>query len=96
MLTEACFLYAREGGNPDGILRKVHEGFLQIGLSIQSEASTIEHLMKRYRDTPMTLADACVLRLSELHPNSRVLTCDSHFQHYRRFGRSVVPLLAPW
>jgi len=25
-----------------------------------------------------------------------VLTLDKHFKHYRRYGRSVIPLISPW
>jgi len=96
VLTEACFLYSRAGGDPAGIIRKVGAGFLEIGFSVTTEAAAIERLLKRYRDTPMALADACVVRLSELHSSCRVLTCDGDFRYYRRFGRSVIPLLAPW
>jgi hypothetical protein len=44
----------------------------------------------------MSLADACLVRLSEVHKDCRVLTPDKHFKHYRRYGRSVIPLISPW
>lgn len=44
----------------------------------------------------MDLADACVVRLSELLPGRVVWTVDSDFKVYRRNKRAVVPLLAPW
>jgi len=40
--------------------------------------------------------DACLLRLSEVHGAARVWTTDSDFKVYRRLGRQVVPVLAPW
>jgi predicted nucleic acid-binding protein len=44
----------------------------------------------------MDLADACVVRLSELHSDSSVLTVDSEFRDvYRRNGRQVIPALLP-
>jgi hypothetical protein len=42
----------------------------------------------------MDFADACVVRLSELHTGSRVCTTDTDFKVYRRHGRQVIPLLA--
>jgi predicted nucleic acid-binding protein len=96
VLTETCFLYARAGGEPSRILAKVRSGILQMPFAIADEASSIETLMKRYADTPMSLADACLVRLSELNRDSRVFTLDRDFKHYRRFGRSVIPLLSPW
>lgn len=95
VLTEACFLYAREGGEPAALMSKVAKGFLQIPFKMADEAAALEVLMRRYADTPMSLADACLVRLSELHRDSRVFTLDRDFKHYRRYGRSVIPLLSP-
>ena len=54
-----------------------------------------ENLMRRYGDSPMSLADACLVRLSELHSDCQVFTLDAHFRRDRRHGRHVIPLLAP-
>ena len=96
VLTEACFLYARAGGDPAKIIGKVRQGLLDATFTLASEAAAIELLLQRYADTPMSLADACLVRLSEVHKDCRVLTLDKHFKHYRRYGRSVIPLINPW
>ncbi|MBN8247875.1 MAG: PIN domain-containing protein [Verrucomicrobia bacterium] len=96
VLTEACFLYAREGGQPAGVIGNVRSGILRVPFEISDEAAAVETLMARYADAPMSLADACLVRLSELYRDCRVLTLDRHFKRYRRFGRSVIPLLSPW
>ncbi len=96
VLTEAAFLLGRARHEPVQIVRAVRQGTLRPALEIADEAAALEVLMKRYADTPMALADACLVRLSELHKHCRVLTLDRHFKHYRRFGRSVIPLLSPW
>ena len=96
VLTEACFLYAREGGDPSRLLGKVRAGFLRCEIRIGVEAAALESLMARYADTPMSLADACLVRLAELHRDSRVFTIDRDFTRYRRHGRSAIPLLSPW
>jgi uncharacterized protein len=69
---------------------------LKVDFEITNEAAALEVLMKRYADRPMALADACLVRLSELHKDCRVFTLDRHFKQYRRYGRSVIPLLSPW
>jgi hypothetical protein len=43
----------------------------------------------------MSLADACLVRMSEVHTRSRVFTIDSDFHIYRRHGRQAIPDLAP-
>ena len=96
VLTEACFLYAREGGDPGRLLRAVAAGHIRVGLAVEQEAEAISALLEKYADAPMSLADACLGRLSELQRDSRVLTLDRHFARYRRLGRSLIPLLCPW
>ena len=43
----------------------------------------------------MDFADACLVRMTELHERSSVLTTDCHFRIYRRNGRQIIPLRAP-
>jgi len=96
VLSEACFLAQRDGGKPADVLRLLQRGAFQIAFDLETETSALEALMERYADTPMSLADACLVRLSELHRDCRVFTLDSHFSRYRRNARQLIPLLAPW
>jgi predicted nucleic acid-binding protein len=95
VLTEACFLIQRGGGRPADLIRKLAQGSLKIGIDLQDDASGIQSLMQRYADTPMSLADACLVRLTERISDCRLFTLDSDFEHYRRNGRQVIPLLHP-
>jgi predicted nucleic acid-binding protein len=95
VLTEACFLVHRAGGPPADLIRKLAQAVVKIGIDLQDEAPSIESLMRRYIDTPMSLADACLVRLTEILPDCRLFTLDSDFQYYRRNGRQVIPLLRP-
>lgn len=96
VLTEACFLLARTRTSPTRILQAVRRGILKPSFELADEAAALETLMSRYADTPMSLADACLVRLSEIHRDCRIFTLDRDFKHYRRFGRSVIPMLSPW
>ncbi len=95
VLTEACFLIYRAGGKPADLIRKLDQGVLEIGIDLTKEAAAIEGLLKRYDDTPMSLADACIVRISERFADCRVFSLDSNFEHYRRNGRQIIPLLRP-
>jgi predicted nucleic acid-binding protein len=95
VLTESCFLIQRNGGQPAEVLKKVMAGVIAVALELQTKAAALEALMRRYDDTPMSLADACLVRLSELHSDCQVFTLDADFRRYRRHGRQVIPLLAP-
>ena len=96
VLSEACFLTRRNGGEPPDILQMLQRGAFAIAFDLETETASVEVLMRRYSDAPMSLADACLVRLSELHRDCRLLTLDRHFARYRRHGRQVIPLLAPW
>ncbi|HEU5017742.1 MAG TPA: hypothetical protein VFT69_07170, partial [Pseudolabrys sp.] len=52
-------------------------------------------LMRKYSDVPMSFADACLVRMTEMLPNPVVLTTDSDFRIYRRHGRRTVPSILP-
>ena len=95
-MSEACFLVGRDGDQPAAILKAVRKGIIQVAFDLETEAAALESLMERYSDVPMSLADACLVRLSELHRDCRVFTLDSHFSRYRRNARQLIPLLAPW
>jgi predicted nucleic acid-binding protein len=95
VLSEAAHVLRRARGSGSEVVALVHRGVFHIPFALEAEAEAIERLMRRYRTLPMSLADACLVRMSELHPRSRVFTTDSDFTIYRRNGRQVVPLLAP-
>lgn len=95
VLTEACFLIQKSGGKPTELVAWLTRGVLEIGVNVESDAVEIARLMNRYRDTPMSLADACLVRLTERIPDCRLFTLDSDFAHYRRSGRHAIPLLTP-
>lgn len=41
------------------------------------------------------IADACLVRMSELWPEAPVFTLDSDFRLYRRNKRQSLPLICP-
>lgn len=52
-------------------------------------------LMRTYRNVPMSLADACLVRMAELHPDCPVFTLDKDFLLYRRNGRERIETILP-
>ena len=43
----------------------------------------------------MSLADACLVRMTEVLPDPVLLTTDSDFRIYRRNSRQTIPCLSP-
>lgn len=95
VITEALFLLRREPRVADAVLALLEENTLRVAFNLGDHVARVHALMRKYVDTPMSLADACVVRVSELHEYHAVLTLDSDFTIYRRFGREPLPLLSP-
>jgi predicted nucleic acid-binding protein len=95
VLTESCFLLARGGGDSSIVVQLVERGVLSVAQLLEPEAGSIARLMRRYKNVPMSLAHACLVRLIELTNQSTLFTLDSDFEIYRQKGRRLIPLLAP-
>lgn len=95
VLTEAAFLLKREDRETDALFALLERGVIRIALAVQEEQADLRALMHRYRNRPMSLADACLVRLSEIHTTGEVFTLDSDFRIYRRHGNKVIPVLMP-
>lgn len=95
VLSEAGFVIKRLGGEPSSILDLLEKGVIQVRFSLQEQAANIRTLMLRYSEVPMSLADACLVRMAELLDDAAVMTFDQDFRIYRRSGRNVIPLIAP-
>jgi predicted nucleic acid-binding protein len=68
---------------------------VRLPFRLQEEAGAISRLMQRYADVPMSLADACLVRMTEQHDSAVVLTLDPDFAIYRRHRRQVIPTIRP-
>ena len=95
VLSEACFLLNREGTVNAGVIELVVRGSVAIAIDLEENVRPIGRLLGKYSDVPMSLADACLVRMAELHPDSTVMTLDSDFKVYRKHGRRVIPTIMP-
>jgi predicted nucleic acid-binding protein len=92
-LSEACLRQMHGGGA--AVLELVRRGLLQIDFRLEENAGPVAKLLVRYADVPMSLADACLVRMAELQPASGLLTLDRDFRMYRRHGRQVIATTMP-
>ncbi|MHB8767225.1 MAG: type II toxin-antitoxin system VapC family toxin [Deferrisomatales bacterium] len=95
VLSEACFLVRHLPGGPDAVLELVTRGAVEVSFALADELPRLRRLMARYADRPMSLADACLVRLAEQYPASHVFTTDGDFRVYRKNDRRAIPLIAP-
>ncbi|MGD9857971.1 MAG: type II toxin-antitoxin system VapC family toxin [Planctomycetaceae bacterium] len=95
VLSEACFLLQRVPGGTKAVLELVDRGVLEIRFALAEDWSTVRRMMDKYADVPMSLADACLTRMAEIHRHGRLLTFDEGFLVYRINRRQHIPVLMP-
>jgi len=95
VLAEAGYLLGGGSRTIEGLFGLLERSVLKVEFRLGAEHRALRALMRRYADVPMSLADACLVRMSELSDDASVLTLDSDFRIYRRLGRRTIPLIAP-
>jgi len=92
-LSEADHLLA-----PDGcatLRLACRRGAIRITPVNEESFIPVLNLLDKYADVPMSIADACLVRLTEILPDPLLLTTDSDFKIYRRLGRRLIPTRMP-
>jgi len=92
VLSEAFFVLGTHGHALDSLLR---QGAVVPVFDLAAELVRVLDLMKKYRNVPMSLADACLVRMTEIAADPILMTTDGDFRLYRRHGRQVVPCVTP-
>lgn len=95
VLVEAMHLLSGLPKAQDALLGLLEIGVLRIALHVDEHLAALRTLHRKYRDRPMSLADACVVRMAELFDEHHVLTLDSDFSVYRKHGRQPLALIRP-
>src|SRR5262245_19937768 len=88
-LSEAFHLLGKPGQAGLGAL--LRRGAVVPAFDLGDELDRVLSLMSKYMDVPMSLADACLVRMSETLADPVILTTDDDFRVYRRHGRQMVP-----
>jgi predicted nucleic acid-binding protein len=95
VLTEVFHLVWRRSNGVEGFFTLLQSGALSIDFSLMDEREMLWKLVRKYRDVPMSLADACMVRMAERHSTGVVLTVDSHFRIYRKQNRQQIATIMP-
>jgi predicted nucleic acid-binding protein len=96
VVSEAVFLLQAARADPDPLLRLIERGLVRLDFTLDEQRPDVFRLLRKYRDRPMSVADACLVRMAELVESSQVFTTDRDFLVYRRKGRHVIPVLSPY
>ena len=95
ILTEACHLARRTNAGTHAVLELFERGVVALAFDLHDNFSEVSSLLQRYASVPMSLADACLVRMSEPVAGCTIFTLDSDFRIYRRHKRQRIPLLMP-
>ena len=81
---------------PSRVVEMVDAGEIVIAFSLADQTAAVLALLRKYEDQQMDLADACIVRMTELIRDSYVVTLDrADFSIYRRNSRQVIPIICP-
>jgi predicted nucleic acid-binding protein len=93
---EAMAEAAAMTGRPAAIVEMIQVGEIILNFDLSDETAGVLSLLKKYQDREMDLADACIVRMTELTRGCRVVTLDAtDFKVYRRNGRELIPVIVP-
>jgi predicted nucleic acid-binding protein len=93
VLSEAFHLLGAPG--VPGLSALLHRRALIAAFDLDNQVESVLKLLQKYANVPMSLADACLVRMSETLPEPIILTTDSDFRIYRRHSRQMVPCSMP-
>lgn len=93
VLTESFYLL--EDPETEALEALLRDNYLKIAFTLERELGPVLDFRKKYARVPMSLADACIVRMSELLPRADILSTNSDFRIYRRFNRQALPHVLP-
>lgn len=95
VLSETCFVLRRDRRDAEPAFHLIERGIVSLAFNLGEEFAAVQALFTRYRNVPASLADACLVRMSEQHLGAKVMTLDSDFLIYRKTRSKPVPVLTP-
>lgn len=95
VIVEAWHLLGRARRGREGLLGLLGAQHVVVTFGLAGDGLLAMKLMTKYADQPMSVADACMVRMAELDPRATIVTLDHDFMVYKR-GRSALRVAAPY
>ena len=95
VLAEAMHLLGRLSRAQDALFGLLENNALRIAFRMEEHLASLRRLLAKYSDRPMSLADACVVRMAEIYERHPILTLDSDFAVYRKHGKVPLAVIHP-
>jgi len=95
VISEACFLLRSHSHGVRAVFEWLCNSTIQLPFCLNKETEAVQQLITKYADVPISLADACLVRMSEIYPKHLILTLDSDFRIYRKHGKKIIKTIMP-
>lgn len=98
VVSESFFLLASVRGGISTLAELLRHELVRVdaNFSFCDHSREILDNIERYKSGPMSFADACLVRMTEIERDSLVFTTDRDFFTYRRNRRERIPLISPF
>jgi predicted nucleic acid-binding protein len=98
VISEVFFLLSRVHGGITLFAGLLRDGLVRVStsFSFRDQQAHVLSYLERYGRVPMSFADACLVRMSEMDRDSIIFTTDRDFLTYRRNRRQAIPLINPF
>jgi predicted nucleic acid-binding protein len=98
VVSEVFFLLSGVRGGNATLIALLRDGLVRMAanFSYRVHAAEILDRLERYSSVPMSFADACLVRISEIERDCLVFTTDRDFLTYKRNRRQSIPLISPF
>lgn len=98
VISEVFFLLSRVRGGTATFAGLLRDGLVRVSpnFSYASQQSRVLNYLERYANVPMSFADACLVRMSEIDRDCLIFTTDHDFLTYRRNRRQMIRLISPF
>jgi len=83
VIAESCYLLRQVSGAAETVLENVARGVFQVPFQLSRSAAPVRNIMRKYRNQPADLADACLIHLADELDTGEILTLDRDFELYR-------------
>jgi predicted nucleic acid-binding protein len=80
-------------GGPAEVLALGRKGVYDVSFDIAEHWMNLEQILQKYKNRPISLADACLIRCAEIFEEPRILTFDADFRIYRWRANRAFQLL---
>jgi predicted nucleic acid-binding protein len=84
VVAEACFLIRKvHSAGPAEVIALGRRGVFAVAIAAEEHWASIDGLLRKYSDRPISFADACLIRCAQVHQEPRILTFDGGFGVYK-------------